>query len=118
MTSLDLDALAARQTIDITTTGRRSRQPKRIEIWWFRVDGRFIITGTPGPRDWVANLRADPRLTVHAGGEDIPAVASFVDDPAFRRVVFTQPKTSWYSSQAELDRLVATAPMVEVQLLG
>jgi deazaflavin-dependent oxidoreductase (nitroreductase family) len=118
MKSLDLDALAARQTIDITTTGRRSGQPKRIEIWWFRVDGRFIITGTPGPRDWVANLRADPRLIVHADGRDVPATASFVDDEVFRRFVFTRPQTSWYSSQAELDKLVATAPMVEVRLLG
>ncbi|HJS72453.1 MAG TPA: nitroreductase family deazaflavin-dependent oxidoreductase [Acidimicrobiia bacterium] len=118
MTSLDLDALAARQTIEITTKGRRSGQPKRIEIWWFRVEGRFVITGTPGPRDWVANLRADPRVIVHVDGEDIPAIATFVDDEVFRRVVFTRPQTSWYSSQAELDRLVATAPMVEVQLLG
>lgn len=118
MTSLDLDALAARQTIEITTKGRRSGQPKRIEIWWFRVEGRFVITGTPGPRDWVANLRADPRVIVHVDGEDIPAIATFVDDEVFRRVVFTRPQTSWYSSQAELERLVATAPMVEVQLLG
>ena len=117
VTQLDLDALAARQTIDITTTGRRSGQPKRIEIWWFRVDGRFVITGTPGPRDWVANLRADPRLIVHVDGRDIPAIAGFVEDQAFRRVVFTRPQTSWYSSQDELDRLVATAPMVELQLL-
>jgi hypothetical protein len=99
---LDLEALASHQTIQITTTGRRS------------VDGRFIITGTPGRRDWMANLYADPRLTIHVRGRDIPAIASPVRDAAFRRSVFTRPQTMWYSSQAELDHLVATAPMVEI----
>ena len=114
--SFDLDKLAAHQTIHITTTGRRSGLPRRVEIWWFRVDGRFIITGTPGRRDWVANLRADPRLTLHVAGRDLEATATFVEDPEFRRIVFTRPQTSWYSSQAELDNLVATALMVEVHL--
>lgn len=112
----DNESLASQQTIDITTRGRRTGRSRRIEIWWFRVDGRFIITGTPGRRDWLANLRADPHLTVHVGGQDISATATPVTDVSFRRKVFTQPQTSWYSSQSELDHLVATAPMVEIHL--
>ena len=49
-------------TIDITTTGRRTGRPRRIEIWMLDVDGRYFITGTPGRRDWLANLSADPKL--------------------------------------------------------
>lgn len=112
--NLDHDSLATHQTVQITTTGRKSGLPRRVEIWWFRVDGRFIITGTPGRRDWLANLDADPRLIVHVAGRDIDATASRVTDPSFRRKVFTRPQTSWYTSQAELDHLVATAPMMEI----
>ena len=36
--------LASDPTIDITTTGRRSGQPRRIEIWMMVVDERFFIT--------------------------------------------------------------------------
>jgi deazaflavin-dependent oxidoreductase (nitroreductase family) len=115
---LDPDALARHQTIHITTTGRKTGRPRRVEIWWFRVDGRFVITGTPGRRDWMANLSADPRLTIHVGGRDIEATAAPITDPSFRRKVFTRPQTSWYTSQAELDRLVATAPMVEIHFLA
>lgn len=115
---LDLDALASHQTIDITTFGRKSGKPRRVEIWWFRVEGRFIVTGTPGRRDWLANLRADPRLIVHVNGLDIDATASVVDDASFRRRVFTRPQTGWYSSQAELDHLVQTAPMIEIHFTG
>ncbi|HEU4894709.1 MAG TPA: nitroreductase family deazaflavin-dependent oxidoreductase [Acidimicrobiia bacterium] len=115
---LDLDALASHQTIKITTTGRRTGMPRRVEIWWFNVDGRFIITGTPGRRDWLANLNANPNLTIHVQGRDIPATATPVRDVVFRRKVFTRPQTMWYSSQAELDHLVETAPMVEIHFVG
>lgn len=115
--SLDHDALASHQTIHVTTRGRRTGQPRRIEIWWFRVDGRFVITGTPGKRDWLANLKADPRLKIHVDGVDIDATAAVVEDRDLRRRVFTAPQTKWYVSQAELDHLVETAPMVEIRLL-
>ena len=111
---LDHDALSKHQTIQITTNGRKTGMPRRVEIWWFRVDDRFIITGTPGRRDWLANLDADPRLTVHVGGHDFEATATRVTDMSFRRKVFTRPQTSWYSSEAELDHLVMAAPMVEI----
>ena len=110
------EELARIRTIDITTTGRRSGRPARIEIWWFRFEDRFIITGTPGLRDWYANVGADPRMTVHAGGVDQAATAVVVDDPAFRRRFFSAGETSWYADQAGLDRLVAEAPMIEVVL--
>lgn len=112
--TLDREALAAQRTIDLTTTGRRSGLPRRIEIWWFHVDGRFIISGTPGRRDWLANVHADPSVVIHVNGEDHAACAVPIDDPAFRRTFFTQSSTSWYSSQAGLERLIRSAPMVEI----
>jgi deazaflavin-dependent oxidoreductase (nitroreductase family) len=111
------DELADDPTIDITTTGRRSGQPRRIEIWMLDVDGRFFITGTPGRRDWLANLRADPRLVVHLkrrAQQDLDAHAEPVTDPATRREVLEHLSARWYRGQVPLDELVATSPMVEV----
>ncbi len=45
------DALATDRTIDITTTGRASGLPRRIETWFYRVDDRLYLTGSPGRRD-------------------------------------------------------------------
>ncbi len=106
--------LAATRTVDLSTTGRRTGRTSRIEIWWFHVDNRFVITGTPGKRDWLANVLADPRVTIHAHGLDHPATARVIDDHGFRRRVFTDPEIGWYRTQAELDRLVADAPMIEI----
>lgn len=115
---LDHDRLAAHQTIELTTVGRRSGEWRRIEIWWFYVDGRFVITGTPGRRDWLANIRANPEVIIHVDGLDIRARAIPIDDDVFRRRVFTRPHTSWYTTQAELERLVDRSPMVEIHLHG
>jgi deazaflavin-dependent oxidoreductase (nitroreductase family) len=111
------DELADDPTIDITTTGRRSRQPRRIEIWMLDVDGRFFITGTPGRRDWMANLRFDPALTVHLkrhAHADLPATATEVTDTPTRQRVIDDLAAHWYRGQAPVEELVATAPMVEV----
>ncbi|MDH3295993.1 MAG: nitroreductase/quinone reductase family protein [Acidimicrobiia bacterium] len=110
-------ALADDLTIDITTTGRRSGQPQRIEIWFLNIDGRIFITGTPGPRDWLANLAADNRLIFHlkeSTEADLDATAELVTDETSRRRIFEHHKAHWYRTQTSLDDLVKNAPMVEI----
>ena len=57
-----IEALRCHRTIDITTTGAKSGRPHRIETWAW-VDGDTVyLTGSPGRRDWYANLRREPGL--------------------------------------------------------
>jgi deazaflavin-dependent oxidoreductase (nitroreductase family) len=112
------DELARHRTIDLTTLGRRSGRPSRIEIWWFYIDGSFFITGTPGPRDWFANVLADPNVTIHAAGHDLPAIAHPVTDVETRSKVFDSELTRWYSSQSQRQRLIEQSPMVEISFDG
>ena len=53
--------LAENRTIDITTTGARSGEPRRIETWAWPLDGVLYLTGSPGRRDWYANLKSSRR---------------------------------------------------------
>ncbi len=110
-------ALATDLTIDITTTGRRSGQPRRIEIWFLNIDDRIFITGTPRPRDWYANLMADNRFVFHlkeSTSADLAAIATAVLDPETRHDVLTHAAAQWYRRNAELEALLESAPMVEV----
>ena len=111
------DELRDDPTVDITTTGRRSGHPRRIEIWMLDVDGRFFITGTPGRRHWLANLTADPRLVVHLKRRahlDLDAQAIPVSDAPTRRQVLEHLSSHWYRTQVPIDELIEHAPMVEV----
>jgi deazaflavin-dependent oxidoreductase (nitroreductase family) len=113
-------ALSRGGTIDITTTGRHSGAPRRIEIVFHRIDGRMWISGMPSPRrrSWLANLAADPRLTVHLKGPiavaDLPAVARIVTDEAERRAVLERVARAW--NRTDVDRMVAQSPLIEVTI--
>ena len=111
------EALARDKTIDITTTGKSSGRPHKTEIWFMHIDGRVFITGTPGRRDWYANLVANPGFTFHlkeSARADLPARAAPVTDPEERQRVMSAPETEWYRGQASMEDLVARSPMVEV----
>ncbi len=110
-------ALARDKTIDITTTGSQSGQPRKTEIWFMYIEERFFITGTPGPRDWYANLVANPEFTFHlkeSASIDLPARAAPITDREERQRVMSSPETAWYRGQATMEQLIAGSPMVEV----
>jgi deazaflavin-dependent oxidoreductase (nitroreductase family) len=114
-------ALSTGEVIDITTTGRTSGEPRRIEIVYHVIDGRIWISGMPRAerRSWVANLDADPRLTFHLKGSvtaDLPATARIVDDPDERRRVLTGVARAW--NRTDIDAMVAHSPLVEVVIEG
>ena len=106
--------------IDITTTGRRSGQPRRLEIVFHNIDGRLIITGRPSrrTRSWVHNLAADPRMTFHVKGPisaDLPAHARVVDDPTERRAIADWVGTNAWQGR-DPESMAAYSPMIEVTL--
>ncbi len=111
-------ALKQDQTIDIITTGRKSGQPRRVEIWFHRVGDRIYITGTPGPRAWLANLRANPEFTFHLKETvqaDLPARARVIDDPAERRRVMAAVLQK-LGRPDDLEEWVQKSPLVEVEI--
>jgi deazaflavin-dependent oxidoreductase (nitroreductase family) len=116
-------ALGRGHVIDITTTGRRTGQPRRIEIVFHNIDGHIYISGTPNPRrtrDWLLNLVADPRMTLHLKGTvhaDLPSTARVVTDPAERQRVFDWiVQHAWRSMN--VDAMQRWSPLIEVSPEG
>ena len=114
--------LARGHTIDITTTGRRTGLPRRVEIVFHNIDGRLIITGSPRSdrkRAWLLNIETDPHLTFHLKGSvsaDLPATARVITDPIERRAIADWvTANAWRNQDAEA--MTAYAPMIEVTLL-
>jgi deazaflavin-dependent oxidoreductase (nitroreductase family) len=108
-------ALSKGRLIDITTTGRRTGQARRIELVFHNIDGRIILSGMPGRRDWYANLLADPRLVFHLKGAvqaDLPAAARPIIDPLERRTVMDRVARNW--RRDDLDVMIEHSPLVEV----
>ena len=111
-------ALETDLTIDITTTGRKSRVERKTEIWFHNIDGRLYITGLPGKRDWFANLAANPAFTFHlkqSAEADLPAIARVISDPQERRTVLTGIIAK-LGGNRNIDEWAVSSPLVEVQL--
>ncbi len=113
-------SLATGHVIDVTTTGGRSGQPRRIEIVFHNFGGRLYITGTADAdrtRAWLSNLAADPNFTFHLKGEvkaDLPATARVIVDKAERRAVFAEVVKVWEGQDVET--MTRWSPLVEVTI--
>lgn len=60
----------------LTTIGRRTGAPHRIEIWFAIDDGALYLLSCGRNRsDWVLNLQANPNESVGLGAESLTGVA-------------------------------------------
>ncbi len=111
-----IKALHHSQVIDLTTTGRRTGQPRKIEIFLHDKDGLLFISGMPRAdrtRDWIHNITADPQVVVHLKQRiavDIPATARVVTDPAERRPLMAAAAKRW--GRTDVDEMVQHSPLV------
>ena len=108
-------ALHRSQIIDLTTTGRHSGEPRRIEIFLHELDGQLFVSGQPFPRKraWLLNIEADSHVVVHLKRgvtADVPATARVVDDPGERRPLIEAAARRWGRHDVEL--MMAQSPLI------
>ena len=120
------EALQRGGVVDITTIGRTTGLPRRIEIFFHHFDGEYFITGRPGRRrrDWLANMVANPDFTLHLKRgvkADLPATAVEITDPEARaRILFRILTESWDSTpeqaRTDLPSWVESSPLIQFSL--
>lgn len=76
--------------IRLTTTGRRSGQPREVTLYAYPDGERLVIVGSWGgnARDpaWAGNLRAEPHALVRVGREERPMTARQVSGAERQRL--------------------------------
>jgi deazaflavin-dependent oxidoreductase (nitroreductase family) len=115
-------ALNQSQVIDLTTTGRKSGEPRRIEIYLHNLGGRLVISGMPNPdrtRAWIHNVAADPSVTLHLKQgvtADVAGTARVVTDPAERAELLAGVARNW--NRTDLEAMQAHSPLMEITVEG
>jgi deazaflavin-dependent oxidoreductase (nitroreductase family) len=107
---------------DITTIGRKTGRPRRIEIYFHQFDGNYYLTGRHGAkRDWEANIIANPEFTLHLKrgvSADVVVVGEPEPDPEERaRILRRALIESWDSPpdrvEASLHKWVEGSPFIK-----
>ena len=115
-----VQALEKDRLIDITTTGRKSGRPHRVEIGFHVLDDGLFIAGIPGRRDWLANLAANPQFSFHLKESvqmDIPATATLITAESKRREVFAKLAERRQGERPmDVDAWVEDSPLIQVEL--
>ncbi len=115
------DAMDRGGLADITTTGRKTGQARRIEIYFHHFDGNYYLTGQPrGPRDWNANILAHPEFILHLKkgvAADVRVAGEPEADPDEReRIIRRAQVENWDYDSAKVEsgirKWVDTSPFV------
>lgn len=115
-------ALHRSQVIDLSTTGRRTGRQRRIEIFLHDKDGQLFITGMPRAdrtRDWIHNIRTDPRVVVHLKHRvvaDLAATARVVTDPEERRPLIEAAAERW--RRTDVENMLEHSPLIVLTVDG
>jgi deazaflavin-dependent oxidoreductase (nitroreductase family) len=76
----------------LTTTGRRSGEPRKTTLSYAKDGDRYLVVaskgGAPEPPAWLHNVRATPSVEVQVGRDRKPATATIVEqgDPDYDRL--------------------------------
>ncbi len=101
----------------MTSKGVRSGQPRRAILTYSRDGQDYVVAGTASgsPTDpaWLANVRADPRVTIEVDNRTFEATATIADD-AERGRLWEQHVQAlpWFADYPEQARRVI--PMVRL----
>jgi deazaflavin-dependent oxidoreductase (nitroreductase family) len=111
-------SLAAEQYCYLTTTGRRSGEPREIEIWFgLESTTLYMLSGGRNRSHWVRNLMSDSEVKVRIGESIFDGRARIVtnaDEDARARELLLGKYSAGYSG--DLSEWGATALPVAVDL--
>jgi len=113
------DSLEA-QFLYLTTTGRKTGLPRRIEIWFVQDAGKlYVLAEHFHSTQWVKNILRDPKVLVQLAGQEFKATARVLDpegdaDAWNRAQQFARNKYGWGEGlPVEIDVLVRDGELQE-----
>jgi len=73
--------LAGEEYCYVTTTGRVSGHPHKIEIWFgIQNNSLYLLSGGGDRSDWVKNMRTNPLVSVRIAAHTFAGSSRFVQD--------------------------------------
>ena len=75
---------------DLTTTGRKTGQPRTVELRFIYFQGSFYASSSKVEgKHWCQNMVKEPAVKISAKGEKFSCIAKLVTDDKLRRQILT-----------------------------
>jgi F420H(2)-dependent quinone reductase len=69
--------------LKLTTTGRKSGQPRTVHLLYIRDGSAYVVTasngGKPRPPGWLFNVRSNPKVSMQVQDRQLSAVAEIAE---------------------------------------
>lgn len=91
--AFDGDATSPAGFLKLTTVGRKTGQPRTVELIYIRDGDAYVVTASNGGKSrhpgWFYNLQANPEVTIEVHGARRRAIAE-IADPAKRQELWAR----------------------------
>ena len=74
-----LNKLGTEKFIYLTTTGRKTRKPHRVELWFAAVDDNIYLSHEGRETDWMRNIKNNPEVNFEIGGNKFVGKARYLE---------------------------------------
>lgn len=114
-----LASVERQSTVRLTTTGRKSGQPRTATIWFVHDRGKiYVQAGKGGDTDWFRNLLKYPEVTLDFGSLAVRGRAHPLDDSAeaervhslFRQKYLLARVSTWFGGGFGRGKVVVVEP--------
>jgi deazaflavin-dependent oxidoreductase (nitroreductase family) len=82
MSSEDLARAGSQKLIHLTTRGRKTGKPHKVELWFALNNGKVYLSHEGEETDWMMNIRKDERVLFEIGGKEFHGKAHYLEDSA------------------------------------
>jgi len=110
----NLQALAGAPLLSLTTIGRKTQEPRTVELWFVYHRGAIYLLGH-AESHWFRNLARHPRVTLEIDDASFEGTARLDDSKRemayqlFQRKYGAQQVSYWYGGQRSARRTVEIA---------
>jgi len=116
-----LASIADVKTLKLTTTGRKSGQPRTAEIW-FVVEGDhlFVQAGKAAQKGWLVNVKHAPQVQLDIAGTKLHGRATVIQDAAEREHVLALIRQKYWRARVSswIGSAIGAGTPVRIDTLG
>jgi deazaflavin-dependent oxidoreductase (nitroreductase family) len=80
MAGEELQKVASQKLIHVTTTGRGTRKPHSVELWFAVKNGKVYLSHEGSETDWMRNIRHSDRVSFEIGGKNFTGKARLLEN--------------------------------------